>query len=88
MDKSSSNPELDNEAPTNGGRPGLYGVLKTIKSLVMNGAFVFSVLYETFDAIIDAGFVAFGAKYVQQQFGLTASIAGIIFGQCLHSLAQ
>jgi len=38
-------------------------------------------LYGVFDAILVNGCIAFGAKYFQQQFGLTASTAGIIFGQ-------
>jgi len=59
---------------------GLSGVVKTAKSLVTNGPYMFSVLYGTFDAIIVNGFVAFGAKYFQQQFTLTAAMASIIFG--------
>jgi len=59
---------------------GLAGVVKTAKSLITNGAYMFTVLYGTCDAIIVNGFVAFGAKYFQQQFGLTATMAGIVFG--------
>ena len=62
---------------------GLSGVWKTVKSMITNGPFMFVVLYGAFDAIIVNGFVAFGAKYFQQQFGLTASMAGIVFGQYL-----
>jgi len=58
----------------------LGGVFKTVKSLVTNGPYMFTVLYGTFDAIIVNGFVAFGPKFLQQEFGLTASMAGIIFG--------
>ena len=52
----------------------------TVKSLVTNGPYMFSVLYETFDYIVIEGFTTFGVKYAEQQFGLTASMAGIIFG--------
>jgi len=60
---------------------GLDGVAKTFKSLVTNGPFMFTMLYGTFDAILVNGCIAFGAKYFQQQFGLTASMAGIVFGR-------
>jgi len=59
---------------------GLAAVIKTVKSLVTNGPYIFSMLYGTVDAILHNGFMAFGAKYFQQQFGLTSSIAGIVFG--------
>jgi len=59
---------------------GLGGVLKTVKSLATNGPYMFAVLYGTFDAILVEGFIAFGAKFFQQEFGLTASMAGIVFG--------
>jgi len=42
---------------------------------------VFIVLYGVFDALIVNGFTAFGAKYFQQQFSLTPTMAGIVFGQ-------
>ena len=45
---------------------------------------MFSVLYGTLDTIIVEGIVAFGAKYIQQQFTLTAAMAGIVFGQSFH----
>ena len=60
---------------------GLAGVVKTVKSLATNGPYMFAMLYGVFDAILINGCIAFGAKYFQQQFGLTASMAGIIFGQ-------
>jgi len=63
---------------------GLAGVVKTAKSLVTNAPYMFSVLFGTFDAIIVNGFVAFGVKYLQQQFTLNPAMAGIIFGQSLH----
>ena len=66
----------------------LQGVVKTAKSLVSNGPFVFTMLYGTCDAILVNGCIAFGAKYFQQQFGLTASMAGIVFGHCLSAVYQ
>jgi len=42
---------------------------------------MFTVLYETSDAILINGVMSFGVKYVQQQFVLTASLAGVLFGQ-------
>ena len=56
------------------------GVLKNVKSLVTNGPYTFLVLHTTFDAILINGFVAFGPKYFQQQFFLTATMAGVVFG--------
>ena len=63
---------------------GLAEVWRTVKSLITNGPYMFLVLYGTLDAILVNGFVAFGAKYFQQQFGFTASMAGIVFGQSLN----
>jgi len=67
---------------------GLEGVVKTARSLVTNGPFMFTMLYGTFDAILVNGCIAFGAKYFQQQFGLTASMAGIIFGLSLSIFSR
>jgi len=58
----------------------LTGVLASVKSLLTNGPFVFIVLYGVFDAVLVNGYIAFGAKYIQQQFGLTATMAGVAFG--------
>jgi len=60
---------------------GRAGLAKTAKSLVTNVPFIFLVLYGTFDALIENGFVAFGVKFIQQQFTLPAAMAGITFGQ-------
>jgi len=59
---------------------GLTGVVKTVKSLFTNGAYVFTVLYDTCLMTIIDGIISFGAKYFQQQFNLTAAIAGILIG--------
>ena len=75
--------ETDHEVAIDLKAEGLSGVVKTVKSLVTNGPYMFVLLYGTFDAILINGCIAFGAKYFQQQFGLTASMAGIIFGEFL-----
>jgi len=41
---------------------------------------MFAMLYGTVDAILLNGLMAFGAKYIQQQFGQTSSVAGIVYG--------
>jgi len=82
-EKSSYKPSVsdpDREVTLDLQAEGLAGVVKTVKSLVTNGAYMFTMLYGVFDAILINGCIAFGAKYFQQQFGLTASMAGIIFG--------
>ena len=77
----SSDSGLDHQVSLDLRAAGLTGVLKTVKSLITNGPYAFAVLALVFDSIIVEGFVAFGAKFFQQQFGLTASMAGIIFGK-------
>jgi len=62
------------------------GVLQTIKSLGTNGTYVFALLYSTVDFILLNGFAAFGAKYFQQQFGVTPSIAGISVGTFTNTI--
>ena len=80
-----SDPGLDHEVTLDLQAEGLAGVIATVKSLVTNGPYMFAMLYGTFDAILVNGCIAFGAKYFQQQFFLTASMAGIVFGECdLH----
>jgi len=75
-----SDSEEDDEEPLDLRAAGLAGVLKAVKSLFTNGPYVFLVLYGTFDALIVNGFLAFGAKFFQLEFGLTATMAGIAFG--------
>jgi len=78
----SSDSQLDYHEPVLDLRAeGLAGVWKTAKSLITNGPYMFLVLEGTFDDIIVSGFIAFGVKYIQQQFGMTASLAGIVYGQ-------
>ena len=60
---------------------GLAGVAKRLKCLATNGPLVLIVLYGTSDAVIINRTASFGAKFVQLQFGLTTSMAGIAFGQ-------
>ena len=75
-----STTDVDNSVEDQAVTDGQAGVLQTIKSLGTNGTYVFVVLYSTVDWILLNGFSAFSAKYFQQQFGLTASIAGICVG--------
>jgi len=56
-------------------------VLRTMWSLVTNWTFLFTALYGTCDAMLIDGFQTFGPKYLQQQFALTSSMAGIVFGK-------
>jgi len=85
-EKSASDSE-ENQKPSQDQRAaGLTGVVKSVKSLVTNGVYVFSVLYDACDMIITESFLLFGAKYFQQQFGLTATIAGVAFGWSLRRL--
>jgi len=82
----SSDSEEDHKGTLDLRAAGLAGVWTTVKSLITNGPYVFNVLYETMDDILIDGTVSFGVKYVQQQFGQTASMSGIIWGQSLlHS---
>jgi len=71
----------DHVAPLDLRSAGLAEVARSLKSLITNGPYMFVVLYGTFDAIIVNGVLAFGAKYYQQQFGLSPSMAGIVFGR-------
>ena len=59
---------------------GLAGVVKMVKSLITNGVYMFQLLYVTGYMVIVNALIAFGAKYYQQQFGLTAAMAGVVFG--------
>jgi len=59
---------------------------RRIKSLVTDGVYMFVVWYGVFESVVVSGFVVFGPKYFQQQFGLTASMAGIVFGQSINAV--
>jgi len=82
--KPTSDSGLDHETTLDLRAEGLVRVWKHVKSLVTNGPYMFSMLAGTFDGIVVNGFVAFGAKYFQQQFYLTASMSGVVFGQSFH----
>jgi len=73
--------DVDREVALDLKAEGLAGVVRTVKSLATNGPYMFVMLYGAFDAILINGTIAFGAKYFQQQFGLTAAMAGIVFGE-------
>ena len=76
-----SDSESDNAVVLDLRAEGLAGAVKTLKSLFTNGVYMFLTLYATCYMILINGIIAFGAKYFQQQFGLTAAIAGVAFGQ-------
>jgi len=78
-----SDTEQDHEVALDLRAAGLSGAVNTVKSLFTNGAYVFTVLNVTCDGIVIDGIVSFGAKYFQQQFGLTAAMAGILVGQSI-----
>ena len=75
-DNQSSIADTDNEFTSDASA----GVIKAVQSLGKNGPYIFAELYGTLIVMLQNGFVAFGAKYVEQQFGLTSSFAGITFG--------
>ena len=65
-------------------RESLKEVPSLIKGLFTNPTFIFIILSTACDTIIVGGFSAFGPKYVEYQFSVPASTAGILFGNiCL-----
>ena len=54
------------------------------RSLILNPTFIFMVLAGVGDEALIAGFVAFGPKYMQNQFSMSAATAGMIFGGSLR----
>jgi len=80
-----SGSEHDHEPPLDLRAEGVAGVWKHVKSLVTNGPYMFTSLYGVFDAVVVNGFVAFGVKFFQEEFILTPTMAGIIFGQSFKS---
>ena len=61
-------------------RESLKEVPSLIKGLFTNPTFIFIILSTACDTIIVGGFSAFGPKYVEYQFSVPASTAGILFG--------
>lgn len=57
------------------------GPIKQMKHVMSNATFVFVVLAGIGDAFLIGGFTTFGPKYVETQFGLTAGMAGTLFGE-------
>lgn len=49
-------------------------------SLFTNPTYVFLTLFTCADSFLIGGFTAFGPKYVEQQFSVSAAEAGMIFG--------
>ena len=54
-------------------------------SLLTNVTYIFTVLAIIGDGLIVTGFTAFGPKYLENQFSLTASVAGGLFGKMISS---
>ena len=48
--------------------------------LFLNPTFLCMTLAGVGDAVMVAGFGAFGPKYLQNQFSISAAMAGMIFG--------
>ncbi len=51
------------------------------KALVTNVPLIFTTLAIIGDGLIVTGFTAFGPKYLENQFSLSAGLAGALFGQ-------
>ena len=51
-----------------------------LKGLFTNPTFIFLTLFGAADNILVGGFSAFGPKYVESQFSVAASTAGMMFG--------
>ena len=56
---------------------------KVTLQLFRNPTFVFETLGITFDSLIIGGMATFGPKYLETQFGVEPSNAGIYFGKNL-----
>ena len=50
------------------------------KTLLTNPTYVFLTLFVCCDSLLTGGFTAFGPKYVEDQFSVSAGVAGMIFG--------
>lgn len=59
---------------------------RRLKKLFTNAPFLLISLFVVCDNIIISGFQAFGPKFVEQQFGLQASVAGSVFGKPRHTI--
>ena len=69
----------------------LKEVPSLLKGLFTNPTFIFIILATACDTIIVGGFSAFGPKYVEYQFSVPASTAGILFGNtciCLITISK
>ena len=51
------------------------------QALVTNPTFMMTTIAATFDAVLITGFSNFGPKYLENQFSISASLSGIIFGK-------
>ena len=52
-----------------------------MQDLAMNPTYVLLTLMVACDSLIMGGFTAFGPKYVQEQFHVTAALSGMMFGE-------
>ena len=80
VNKHSTNDVINDVTDDTKAGGGLSQVVTAVKSVCTNGPYMFAMLYGTVDAILVNGLMAFGAKYIQQQFGRTSSVAGIVYG--------
>ena len=52
-----------------------------LKQLVTNPTYVFATLFNVCDAFLIAAFTAYGPKYLENQFRIPSSLAGVFFGK-------
>ena len=52
-----------------------------MKDMFTNWTFVFCVLSAVGDGLLVSGFATFGPKYVENQFSVSSTFGGIIFGE-------
>ncbi|KAK2166751.1 hypothetical protein NP493_1307g01016 [Ridgeia piscesae] len=62
------------------GWPHIRDIPRELKLLFLNPTFLCMTLAGVGDAVMVAGFGAFGPKYLQNQFSISAAMAGMIFG--------
>ena len=55
---------------------------RMLLKLLQNPTYVFLTFFVCCDSLLTGGFTAFGPKYVESQFSMSASLAGILFGKC------
>lgn len=63
----------------------LKDLCTSLKLLLCNATFILLVMADGVDMFLLNGFVSFAPKYLEQQFGVTASQASIYAGGYAHS---